>query len=97
MKQQDLIPLVAKLAVNRFELQSKFDKGEIATVAQFAKDNGIPRSTADTVLKLLEIRVPSRYKDNGRKKNISYQEILTVLARVCRELNINHDEIKPYL
>jgi hypothetical protein len=97
MKQQDLIPLVAKLAVNKFELQSKFDKGEIPTIAQFAKNNGITRSTADNVLKMLEIRVPSRYKGADLKSKVCSSEILTVLARVCRELNINHDEIKPYL
>ena len=78
---------------NKDTIQERLNRG--VPVAQIAGERGAPLATFRQVLKGIGIN-PHRGGDRGHKSP-AYKDILTVLERVCKELSIPHEEIKPYL
>lgn len=93
MKQHEAIQLAFKLEQNRESIQKKLDSGTPAT--ELAKDYGVVPSSMRKILKNTGFNF-SRGQ-HSRKPTLLLSEILTVIQRICVQLDIPHDEIKKYL
>lgn len=95
MKQKDLLKLTAKFLSQKELIQKAFDDGVYITITDFAHKNELPYTRAKNILDAIGIEIPQRSRQEA--KNIHAKNILIVLERICKELHINYDEIKPYL
>lgn len=78
---------------NQAEIQEKMDAGK--TMAEYAAEKGISNSTMSKVLHIIGITF-TRSKANPKKGKL-FNDLLVVVARIAKGLDINYDEIKPYL
>lgn len=79
---------------NQIDLQRQVDGGK--TIVDIADEKDVAVSTIRSVFDSVGIqhgRETSAAASNGRLFN----DLLIVVARMARELNVPHDEIKPYL
>ena len=90
--QAAIVALTLKLDKVRVPLQEKLDRG--ASMADIALDYKVSPVTMARVLKSMGFNFGKETKhDRGKLFN----DVIVVLARVAEGLNVNYDEIKPYL
>ena len=94
--QSEIIKLSLVFARDKDEIQQRFDTGSLTNYQQLADEKNVALSTVRTLCKQFGI-VSSRSNPNKKQDRCSYSAILTVLQRLCQELKVNYDEIRPYL
>lgn len=91
-----LIKLAKFVEANKAEIQDQISKGK--TVQAIAEGHGVSLSTMRSVLDEAAI---THGRALGPKtppaKGKLFTDALIVLARIARQLDVKHDEIKPYL
>jgi hypothetical protein len=92
----ELIKLSFIFAREKEEIQRRFDAGLLESYAQLAEEKNIATSTVRTLCKQFGI-ISGRSQPKKKQDRCSYSAILTVLQRLCQELKVNYDEIKPYI
>lgn len=83
-----------KISDKKEEILALVQAGKIMHYTDISERYGIPIGATRVICKALGIIIEKTCRVDNR---VPSSALLTVLARVCRELNINHDEIKPYL
>lgn len=92
-KHTDIVSLTLKLNADKINIQTKLDAG--APITDMATAYGVTATTLSKILKQMGFANVGRQgkRDNGKL----FGDMLIVVARLARELNVNHDEIKPYV
>lgn len=82
---------------NKESIQARIAKGTF--LEDFAKDHGIhPQSMKGIFTSVgITLRERSKSKPPPADSGPVIPAMLTVLARICRDLNAPHDELKPFL
>jgi DNA-binding Xre family transcriptional regulator len=94
--QSEIIKLSLIFARDKDEIQQRFDTGSLTNYQQLADEKNVALSTVRTLCKQFGI-ISARSNPKKKKDRCSYSAILTVLQRLCQELKVNYDEIKPYI
>ena len=91
----ELTKLVIKLSTQKDAIQAKLNSGQIESIAELAKLEGVPYSTMRRLAKDIGINGPRTHI--RKPEAVSLTAIIAVIHRICVELKIDHKELLPYL
>ena len=92
--QRSLIPLILELEAKRAVVQTKLDAG--TPVTELAIQYKVTPYSMNRTLREMGFKMYNQARDDGKKSPL-LGDLLTVLHRICDQLDIPHDEIKQYL
>jgi len=88
---KNIAPTIIKLDKLRAEYQARLDRG--VNMTELGLEHNLSAHVMKKILVDMNFTLPGRSK----KPSPLLSDLLAVLKRICTELNINHDELKPYL
>lgn len=83
-----------KIRDEKAEIERRLAKG--VTLIDMAARYKLAVTSFKRIARAVGVQLPDHGNGTSGIK-VLHRDILTVLARACREGGVNHDEIKPYL